>query len=188
MLALIQSLNGRLNGNQLNPDRLRITFDAFWPSFEESVNHKITTAQDAGSVPKAPERSEQDLLEEILLLLRQRERRDMQAPPALNPRAVRDLRTAWNRIYDSIFDTEATAEDYRSSIRHLRFPLTYILSSLEADTHGPLVERLDEETIEGMLSKVKVETPMQEAGHPANNTQSGHSNAVDGLHRDAPAN
>lgn len=68
VLRLVQTMNATLGEKKLAEETLRKIFDKWWPELEE----KLTQAKDAlaRGEPKAPARAQEDILREILELVR----------------------------------------------------------------------------------------------------------------------
>ena len=69
-LEVLKSINGALAGNNLDPRRLELTFDTWWPRLEKALTDIPEATEEA-----LPSRSDRDILEEILRVCRQNSRR-----------------------------------------------------------------------------------------------------------------
>ena len=67
----MESINGVLEGNGLEPSRLERTFETWWPQLKETLEN-IPEATEEGP----PYRTDRDILEEILRLTRQMSRQN----------------------------------------------------------------------------------------------------------------
>ncbi len=64
MLELLKTINKNLDSHQLTDHQLAETFNVWWPLLEEEIN-KVPKSQN-----KQPERTEKDMLEEIIMFTR----------------------------------------------------------------------------------------------------------------------
>lgn len=64
MLKLIKTINKNIDSNQLTEKQLEETFNVWWPSLEDSIGNV------SNSPKKQPERTEKDMIEEVVMFTR----------------------------------------------------------------------------------------------------------------------
>lgn len=130
VLNLVKTINGRLGDKQLEPETLQIVFDTYYPQFETQFKGIIVKTEVAeGNSDKSPViRSEQEMLEEVLITVRnldQRVRRIESLSPARNQRALEKRSFTKEEMinniinkYEPMFARIAKEGDDKYSINH----------------------------------------------------------------------
>ena len=120
MLRVIRMMNGELGETSLNGSILDDVFDMWWPRLEKEIIEILAK-------PHGPQnqgqRSERDMLEEILALSRSFST-EAAARSGFSPAAIRDL----ERCYSVLVTASATIEDeaLAEAIRALSRPVRYL--------------------------------------------------------------
>jgi len=93
MLNLVKTINGRLGDKQLDTETLQTVFNTYYPQFEKQFNEIITKTKAAkgDSTKNTVIRSEQEMLEEVLVTVRNLNQRIRRIE---NPSSIRGSRTS----------------------------------------------------------------------------------------------
>jgi len=124
MFAILESLNDRLQANQLPGDELSETFRSSWEELNVKVEEILLDYDNGDNAP--PLRSDRDLLEEIMIRLRAHEGRPMAAD------MVRILVEFTGNLIESsryIADREKRGVAARA-LYHLQFPLQHFIRNI----------------------------------------------------------
>lgn len=73
MLKLMKAINAKLDTRPIAEDRLTRQFSLCWPGLRDNINSILSTQK---KTPKKPARSERELLEEILTIVREGQRQE----------------------------------------------------------------------------------------------------------------
>ena len=137
--SLVGTVNDSLGDEKLPPKTLEAVFEKWWPDLEEAVNRVMRTEPE----PKAPIRSDRELLEEILALTR---RKQATGAP-VSPRAVVSLMDKFIELHDQQAQSDGGYQDTLDLLRQMSDPVLYIaLKSRASDEAAELVTRFRELT------------------------------------------
>ena len=73
MLKLMKAINAKLGTQAIAEDRLTRQFSLCWPGLQDNINAILSTQK---KTPKKPTRSDRELIEEILTIVREGQRQD----------------------------------------------------------------------------------------------------------------
>ena len=136
---VIGSINNELGDNKLSTDVLNSVFEMWWPRLEEAV---AETLAHHGDITAGPQRSQRDLLEEILMLTRAQGRRAGMGE--VHPRAVEDLTAGLEELLgcEALESPEAMAalERLYRATSHIRLHMSRLGSRGRRDAKEPETE------------------------------------------------
>lgn len=148
---IIEMINRELGDAKLAQDVLGTVFDMWWPQLDE----KIRTIMEApvksrGGIP----RSDRDLLEEVLLILRAQAKGAIR--PSIHPDAAVQLALSYIRLVER-FDDSYTYPEINDAIKELLIPVrhVFIRSVYEDELRNEIAEKLSE--AEGKLNKIPLD-------------------------------
>lgn len=109
---LVKTINERLGDKRLESDTLNTVFETYYPQFEKQFNEIISrTEMTKGNITEnTPKRSEQEVLEEVLLTVRNLNQRIQRIE---NPTYIRNSRTTTRKykIKDEIINNVITRNE-----------------------------------------------------------------------------
>jgi hypothetical protein len=137
---LVRSINGACEEHGLDEGRVDEIFEVWWPRLEE----KLDALDSAGGAPAAPPRSTQDIVNEVLELVRGQHKLlsnpDELLPAAyleaaigrggnqLDPAVARDVLEAWRFLNFTLrSEKEPVPVTVEHAVRSLEGPLEYLL-------------------------------------------------------------
>lgn len=117
---LVRMINGELGELSLASDVLADVFTMWWPKLEAAVRAELAKPS---SEPKAQERTDRDLLQEILELARSHAKAPVKVHGRVSSRAVYELVSIWEELVPAALEVGGPS---LSLVRAMRRPLGHI--------------------------------------------------------------
>lgn len=153
---LVYSLNSALPDNdaRLSEQRLLRAFEKWWPDLRDRIELLLAAPVDLPNAPPAPLRTDRQLLDDMLVLLRQLARRDGSSAfvdeSGLDASAIRHSLVHLHKLLDELLQTPRQATAALELFRGVYSPLRFIVDRgtfpqrYLADCKA-LVDRIDEQ-------------------------------------------